>query len=96
VPGHALRDLDAAAIRQVVRDPRGAEGVAADGRFDAGCRSLRGHEYLYTFPGSVCGFFRKQRSPCHKEPEWRVRRGSEQNEYKNRHIPERSRHLLSP
>ena len=29
VPSHALRDLDAAAVRQVVRNARGAEGVAA-------------------------------------------------------------------
>jgi len=29
VPGHALRDLDAPAVRQVVRNSRGAEGVAA-------------------------------------------------------------------
>ena len=29
MPGHALRDLDAPAIREVVRYPRGAEGVAA-------------------------------------------------------------------
>jgi hypothetical protein len=28
VPGHLLRDLDAATIREVVRDPRGTEGVA--------------------------------------------------------------------
>jgi hypothetical protein len=29
VPGHALRDLDATAVREVVRYPRGAKGVAA-------------------------------------------------------------------
>jgi hypothetical protein len=34
VPGHALRDLDAAAIAEIVRNARGAERVAADGRLD--------------------------------------------------------------
>jgi hypothetical protein len=35
VPGHALRDLDAPAIREVVRKPRGAESVAAYRGFNA-------------------------------------------------------------
>jgi len=36
VAGHALRNLDAPAVCQVVRDARGAESVAADARLDAG------------------------------------------------------------
>ena len=41
--GHALRDLDPAAVRQVVRDPRGPEGVAADARLDAGVGRAAAH-----------------------------------------------------
>src|SRR5229473_4248944 len=39
VSGHALRDLDAPAVRQVVRYPGGAKGVATYRSFDAriGC-----------------------------------------------------------
>jgi hypothetical protein len=39
VPGHALCDLDAPAVGQVVRNPRGAEGVAAYPSFNAGVGS---------------------------------------------------------
>src|ERR1035441_3274508 len=39
VPGHALRDLDTAAIREIIRNPRGAEGVAAYRRLNVGVRS---------------------------------------------------------
>jgi hypothetical protein len=39
VPGHALRDLDTAAIRQVIGYARGAEGVAAYRRLNAGIGS---------------------------------------------------------
>ncbi len=41
--GHALRDLDAPAVRQVVRDPGRAERVTAYRGFDAGVRSAAAH-----------------------------------------------------
>src|ERR1039457_4412674 len=43
VPCHALRDLDTPAVRKVVRNPRGAEGVAAYRRLDAGARGAAAH-----------------------------------------------------
>jgi hypothetical protein len=41
VSGHALRDLDAPAVGQVVGNADGAEGVAVYRGFDAGVRAVR-------------------------------------------------------
>src|SRR5260370_22400439 len=48
--GHPLRHFDTSAIRQVVRNPSGAEGVAAYRGFDAGRRRQRGGAHALTDP----------------------------------------------
>lgn len=44
VSGHALRDLDTPAVRQIVRNPRGAEGVAAYRGFNPRIGSAAAHD----------------------------------------------------
>jgi len=43
VSGHALRDFDTPAVREVVRNPRGPEGVAAYRGFNPGTSSTAAH-----------------------------------------------------
>jgi len=43
VPSHALRDLDPPSVRQIIRNPRGAEGVAAYRGFNARIGSTATH-----------------------------------------------------
>ncbi len=51
--GHPLRHFDTSAIRQVVRNPGGAEGVAAYRGFDAGVGSAAAPMLLRTLPFPV-------------------------------------------
>jgi hypothetical protein len=43
VPGRALRELGTATVHEVVRNPRGAEGVAPYWRSDSGARGTVAH-----------------------------------------------------
>jgi hypothetical protein len=51
--GHPLRNFDTSAIRQVVRNPGGAEGVAAYRGFDAGVGGAAAPMLLRTLPFPV-------------------------------------------